>query len=169
MWTSRRSKSSAVILCCLFSNNQYKLPFVLASVNAYYGNYFRSKPFHLLLQLGVAITRCFTINFLLIFYTFLLSLLLLTTQENRVTCLWKMVPEYQSLSSVIFGMVRTSSLVTKRIFCRMAQGQFITNYGFFISQKLDGQVDQAKSLLVIQNVVSVEQVAIRKKKTQVRI
>ena len=89
-------------------------------------------------------------------------------QENLVTFLWKMEPEYQSLSLEIFGMARTSSSATKLIYCKMAQGQCIMKYGFFISPTYDGQVDQAQFLLVIQSAVSPERIVTRKRRTQVR-
>ena len=83
--------------------------------------------------------------------------------------LWKMVHEYQSLSSVIFGMARTSSSETEPIYGRTVQAQFIMSYDCFINQRSGGQVDQVRSLLAIQCVDSLGMNAIRKRKAQVRI
>ena len=84
-------------------------------------------------------------------------------------CLWKMGHEYQSLSSVIFGMVRTSSLETEPIYGRTGQARFTTSYDCFINQTSGGQVDQVRSLLAIQCVDSQGIDANRKRKRQVRI
>ena len=81
-------------------------------------------PFYLILSISLR----FMVHILIMFQTLRSAI-----QENLVTFLWKMEPEYQSLSLEIFGMARTSSSATKLIYCKMAQGQCIMKYGFFIS------------------------------------
>ncbi|PFX17353.1 Speract receptor [Stylophora pistillata] len=63
-------------------------------------------------------------------------------------------------------MARTSSSVTKPVYCIMAQGQSIMKYGFVMSPISDGRVDQEESLLVIQSVVSPEKIVTRERRKQ---
>ena len=144
-----------VVLCSYFSKSKHYLASPVLALDVFQF----ILPFYLILSISLR----FMVHILIMFQTLRSAI-----QENLVTFLWKMEPEYQSLSLEIFGMARTSSSATKLIYCKMAQGQCIMKYGFFISPTYDGQVDQAQFLLVIQSAVSPERIVTRKRRTQVR-